>query len=216
VLALSRAIQIVIVTAYDPVGQGFAARLARPGGNVTGTATFTTELVPKLLELVHDLMPAAGRVSVLRDPPNPGNVEPPRWVGETLGLTIVVHHASRLEELDAAFAAAASEGDQVIVVQFSALTLEEKWRVIVLADRFRVPAVYGLRDYVAAGGLISYGPVIRDNFERAAALVDKILRGASPAEQPTHFEPVVNLKTARELGLAIPPSLLDRADEVIE
>jgi len=220
VLALTRAIPIVIVTVYDPVGQGFAASLARPGGNVTGTATFTTELVPKLLELVHDVMPAVGRVSVLRDPRNPGNVEPPASVGEALGLTIVMRHASRPEELDEAFAATASDGDRAIVVQFSALTFEEKWRVIALADRFRLPAFYGLRDYVEAGGLISYGPVIRDNFERAAVLVDKILRGASPAdlpfEQPTHFELVVNLKTATALGLTIPPSILDRANEVIE
>jgi putative tryptophan/tyrosine transport system substrate-binding protein len=131
-----------------------------------------------------------------------------------------MRHASRPEELDAAFAAAASEGDRAIVVQFSALTFQERWRVVALADRFRLPAVYGLRDYVEAGGLISYGPVIKDNFERAAALVDKILHGASPAdlpfEQPTHFELVVNLKTAGELGLRIPPAILDLANEVIE
>jgi len=161
VLALSRAIPIVIVTVYDQVGQGFAASLARPGGNVTGTAAFTTELVPKLLELVHDLISAPGRVSILGDPQNPGNVELPSSVGDALGKTIVSRHATRPDELDTAFAAAAVDGDQAIVVQFSALTLEEKWRVIALADRFRLPAVYGLRDYVVAGGLISYGPVIR-------------------------------------------------------
>jgi putative ABC transport system substrate-binding protein len=220
VLALTRTIPIVVVTAADPVAQGLGTSLARPGGNVTGAALANPELVPKLVELVHDLIPAAGRVSVLRDPRSPGTVELPLSVGEALGLTIINRHASRPDELDTAFAAAASDGDRAIVVQLSPLSLGERWRVIALAARFRLPAVYPLRAYVEAGGLLSYGPVIRDNFERAAALVDKILRGANPAElpfeQPTHFELVVNLKTARELDLTIPPAILDLADEVIE
>ena len=107
-----------------------------------------------------------------------------------------------------------------MVVQFVALTFEERWRITALADRFRLPTVYPLREYVEAGGLISYGPAVRDNFERAAMLVDKILRGASPGElpieQPTHFELVVNLKAAKALRLTIPPFILTRADEVIE
>jgi putative tryptophan/tyrosine transport system substrate-binding protein len=220
VLALTRTIPIVVVTSADPVSQGLAASLARPGGNVTGTAAVTVELFPKLLELVHDLIPEAGRVSVLGDPRNPGYVRPPVAVGETLGLTIMIRHASRPDELDAAFALAAAEGDRAMVVQFSALSFEERWRVSALATRFRLPAVYPSRDYAEVGGLLSYGPVLRDNFQRAAALVDKILRGANPAdipiEQPTHFELVVNLKTAKELGLTIPPLILGRVDEVIE
>jgi len=220
VLALTRAIPIVVVTSADPVGQGLAASLARPGGNVTGTSAGTLELFPKLIELVRDLIPGAGRVSVLGDPRNPGYVKPPASVGEVLGLTMIIRLASRPDELDAAFAAAAADGDRAMVVQFSALSFEERWRVTALAARFRLPAIYPLRDYADAGGLLSYGPVLRDNFERAAALVDKILRGASPAdipiEQPTHFELVVNLKTAKELGLPIPPLILGRANEVIE
>jgi ABC-type uncharacterized transport system substrate-binding protein len=220
VLALTRAIPIVVLTAADPVGQGLATSLARPGGNVTGTALANMELVPKLLELVHDLMPAAGRVSILGNPRSPGNVELPDSVGESLGLTVVNRHASQPEELDAAFAAAAADGDQVMVVQLSPLVSGERSRVIALAARFRLPAVYPLREYPEAGGLLSYGAVIRDNFERAAVLVDKILRGARPAdlpfEQPTHFELVVNLKTAKALGLTVPTSILARADEVIE
>jgi putative ABC transport system substrate-binding protein len=133
---------------------------------------------------------------------------------------MLVRRASRPDELDEAFAAAAADGDQIIVVQFSALSFEERWRVVSLAARFRLPSIYPTREYVEAGGLLSYGPVIRDNFERAAVLVDKILRGASPAElpieQPTHFELVINLKTAKALGLTVPQSLLQRADEVIE
>jgi putative tryptophan/tyrosine transport system substrate-binding protein len=220
VLALTRTIPIVVVTSADPVGAGLAASLARPGGNVTGTAAVTVELFPKLLELMHEIIPGGGRVSVLGDPRNPGYVKPSASVGETLGLNIIIRQASRPDELDAAFAAAAADGDRAMVVQLSALSFEERWRVTALAARFRLPAVYPLRDYADAGGLVSYGPVLRDNFERAAALVDKILRGASPAdipiEQPTHFELVINLRTANELGLTIPPLLLGRADEVIE
>jgi putative ABC transport system substrate-binding protein len=220
ILALTRAVPIVVVTSDDPVGHGLATSLARPGGNVTGTASVTSELVPKLLELVHELIPGAARVSVLGNPRNPGNIDLPASIGEPLGLTIVRRHASRPEELDAAFAAAAADGDRAMVVQFSALTFEERWRVTALAARVRLPAVYGSREYTEAGGLIAYGPAFRDNFERAAVLVDKILRGASPAdlpiEQPTHYELVVNLKTAKALDLAVPPLILARADEIIE
>jgi putative ABC transport system substrate-binding protein len=219
-LALTRTIPIVVVTSPDPVRQGLAITLARPGGNVTGTAAVTTDLVPKLLEFVHDLIPGVSRVSVLGDPRNPGHLKLAPSAGEALGLTIVARHASRPNELDDAFAAAAADGDRAMVVQFSALTFEERWRVSALAVRFRLPSVYPLREYAEAGGLLSYGPALRDNFERTAALVDKILRGAKPAdipiEQPTKFELVINLKTATALGLAIPPALLARADEVIE
>jgi len=220
VLALTRAIPIVVVTSADPVGQGLGTSLARPGGSVTGIAAPTGELVPKLLELARDLIPGADRVSLLRNPEGPGNVEPPAAVGAALGLKIAIRGASRPDELDAAFAAAASDGDRAMVVQMSPLTFEERWRVAGLAAHFRLPAVYPVRDYAEAGGLLSYGPVLSDNFKRCAALVDKILRGASPAElpfeQPTHYELVVNLKTAKALALTIPPSILVRVDEVIE
>jgi putative ABC transport system substrate-binding protein len=220
VLALTRAIPIVVIIAGDPIGQGLATTLAQPGGNVTGTALANIELVPKLLELAHDLIPGADRVSLLRAPQYPGNVEPTAAIGATLGLKIVGRDASSLDELGVAFAAAAADGDRAMVVQMSPLTFEERWRVAGLAARFRLPAVYPLRDYVEAGGLLSYGPVLSDNFKRAAVLVDKILKGAKPAdlpiEQPTHFELVVNLKTAKALGLTIPQTVLLRADEVLE
>jgi putative tryptophan/tyrosine transport system substrate-binding protein len=220
VLALTRTIPIVVVTAADPVRQGLAASLARPGGNVTGTTAVSIELFPKLLELARELVPDAGRVSILGDPRNPGYVAVPRTVVEALGLTAIARDASRPEELNNAFAAAAADGDRAIIVQFSAVSFEERWRVTQLAADFRLPAIYPLRDYADAGGLISYGPVIRDNFERGAVLVDKILRGARPGdlpmEQPTHFELILNLKTAKALGLTVPHSLLQRADEVIE
>jgi ABC-type uncharacterized transport system substrate-binding protein len=192
VLNLTRSTPIVVVTAADPVSQRIAASLARPGANVTGTALGNTELVPKLLELVHELVPAAGRVSVLGDPRSPGNIEVPVSVGEALGELIVSRHASQPDELDTTFAAAARDGDRAIVVQMSPLTFEERWRVIALASRFRLPAVYPLRDYVEAGGLLSYGPVIKDNFERAAVLVDKILRGANPTICRSSSRPISN------------------------
>ena len=220
VMALTRAIPIVVVTNNDPVGQGLAASLARPGGNVTGTATPTGELIPKLLQLVHELVPRADRVAVLGDPRSPGNVEVPPSLGKVFDLTIVSRHATSPDQLDAAVAAASADGDRAVVVQFSALTFEERGRLTAAVARLRLPAVYPLREYADAGGLISYGPVIRDNFKRAAVLVDKILRGASPAdlpfEEPVHFELVVNLKAAKALLLAIPPLILARADEVIE
>jgi len=142
VLALTRTIPIVVVTSADPVGHGLAASLARPGGNVTGTALGNMELVPKLLELVHDLLPEARRVSLLGDPRSPANVEPPVSVGQALGQTIVSRSASRPDELDTAFAAAAADGDRAIVVQMLPVSLEERWRVAALAARFRLPAVY--------------------------------------------------------------------------
>ena len=220
VLALTDAIPIVVVTIGDPVALGLAKSLARPGGNVTGTAAAIGELVPKLLELARELLPGINRVSVLGDPRNPGLVEIPVSVARALGLVVAAREARRVEQLDAAFAAAAANGDQAMIVQFSALTFEERWRVVGLADRFRMPAIYPLREYVEAGGLLSYGPVIRYNFERAAALVDKILRGANPSdipiEQPTKFELVINMRAAKALGLTVPPAVLARADEVIE
>jgi ABC-type uncharacterized transport system substrate-binding protein len=217
-LALTRTIPIVVITAADPIGAGLATSLARPGGNVTGVAAVTAELAPKVLELVREFLPAADRVSVLADPNT--NKELPRSVGEALGLAILSRYASRPDELESAFAAAGSDGDQAIVVRFSAVTFENRWRIADLAAHYRLPAVYQLREYVDAGGLISYGPAIKENFERAAVLVDKILHGAKPAdlpiEQPTKFELVINLKTAKALGLTVPQSLLARADEVVE
>jgi ABC-type uncharacterized transport system substrate-binding protein len=218
-LQQTHAIPIVLVLATnDVIRQGLAGSLAHPGGSVTGAISIAGDLVPKLVELAHELIPGARRVSVLIDPRK--DPEPDARVGAAIGIKLVSRHATRPDELDTAFAAASSDGDQAIVVQFNAITIEERARVIALASRFRLPAIYAMREFIEAGGLISYGPVIRDNFERAAALVDKILRGARPAdlpiEQPTKFELVINLKTAKALGLTVPQSIFTRADEVIE
>src|SRR5262249_44630323 len=132
-LNLTRTIPIVVVTSSDPVAQGLAASLARPGGNVTGTSASNLQLMPKLLEFVQELVPSARRVSVLGDPRTPGYFKPPSSLGETLGLTIVSRDASRPDELDKAFAAAAADGDQGMLVEFSAISYEERWRVSALA-----------------------------------------------------------------------------------
>src|SRR5207247_8170616 len=140
-----RTIPIVVVTSADPVRQGLAVSLARPGGNVTGTAAVSVELFPKLLELAHELIPEAGRVSVLGDPRNPGYIKPPISVGEALGLTIITRHASRPDELDQVFSAAAADGDRAMVVQFSGLSFEARWRLVTLAARSRLPPICPVR-----------------------------------------------------------------------
>jgi putative ABC transport system substrate-binding protein len=222
-LAATRTIPIVFITVSDPVALGFVESLPRPGGNVTGVSSMTPELELKQLELVHDLLPHARRISMLRDPHNPGTET--RFATDqagapSLGLTLVQRRAGDAEEIEAAFAAASADGDDAIHIEFSGFTLLMRARIAELAARYRLPAVGGLRPYTEAGGLLSYGQIYSDNFERAAVLVDKILRGAKPAdlpvEQPTRFELVVNLKTAKALGLTVPPSILARADEVIE
>ena len=134
----------------------------------------TAELVPKLLELTHELVPGAGRISVLGDPRV--NATMPAGLGQTLGVTIVSRNASTLDELGAAFAAAAADGNGPMVVRFAALTFEERSQITALAARFRIPTAYQLREYVEAGGLLSYGPVIRENFERAAVLAQSFCR----------------------------------------
>ena len=218
ILALTKTIPIVVVTAADPVGQGLGASLARPGGNVTGTTLPTVELLPKQLEVARDLMPAAKHLSVLANPKV--HPDPPASLGAALGVTLITRHASQPAELDEVYAAAAADRDDAIVVELSPLTFEERTHVTDLASKYRVPTVYPSREYVESGGLISYGPVIRKNFERAAVLVDKILRGVKPGdlpfEQPTHFEMLLNRTTANALGVTIPSSILVRTDEVIE
>jgi putative ABC transport system substrate-binding protein len=222
-LGETRTIPIVFITVSDPVALGFVESLPRPGGNVTGVSSMTPELELKQLELIHDLLPQARRISMLRDPRNPGTetrFETDEWAAPSLGLALARRWAGSAEEIEAAFAAATADRDDAIHVEFSGFTLIERARIAELASRYRLPMLCGLRPYAEAGGLLSYGPIYSDNFERAAVLVDKILRGAKPAdlpvEQPTKFELVVNLKTARALGLTISPAILARADEVIE
>jgi putative ABC transport system substrate-binding protein len=217
-------IPIVSVYTPDPVGLGLVASLARPGGNVTGLSAVASEYVGKLLELLKQAVPHAGRVAVLGDPGHPAY--PIYWrelglAARTLRVALQAADVRNREELESAFSAmtrAPVPGGIVVVPD--TLTISNSGRIANLAAKSRLPAVFGFQEAAAAGGLMGYGPRARDLFHRAATYVDKILKGARPAdlpvEQPTRFELVINLKTAKALGLRIPQSLLLRSDQVIE
>jgi putative tryptophan/tyrosine transport system substrate-binding protein len=220
---LTRTIPIVVISGWDLVEAGLADSLARPGGNVTGMTFLGGELDGKRLELLHELVPTATRISVLADTGSPRSI--PRItaieaLARPLGLRVTARLVSEAGEFDTAFAASAADHDEAMLVQNSPLANENQPRIVALAAQYGLPAIYDNPVFVEIGGLLFYGQVYRENFERAASLVDKILKGAKPAdlpiEQPTRFELVVNLKTTTALGLTIPPSLLARADEVIE
>jgi ABC-type uncharacterized transport system substrate-binding protein len=216
-------IPIVMAVVVDPVATGLVASFARPGGNITGLSVMTPELVGKQLEMLREIVPKASRVAVLWNPANPGN--PPQLraaevAARTLGMRLQLLEARNPREIDSAFAAMTKEGASAVVVLVDVVLIEQRTRIADLAATRRLPAVYGHVDHVGAGGLMAYAPNFRDNYRRAAAYVDKILRGANPGdlpiEQATKFELLINLKTANALGLTIPPSLLARADQVIE
>ena len=216
---------IPIVTATStPQELGYAATLARPGGNVTGLSyDVSLQTFGKGLELLKEVVPKARRIAVLSNPANPaqplavGNV---RGVARSLDVQLHYGEARTAAEVDAAFAMLDRERPEAILVLADAFLASRRMQLHQHAARRRLPAMYGMREFTEAGGLMSYGPDPRDNFRRAAAYVDKILRGARPAdlpiEQPTRFELVVNLKTAKALGLTFPRPFLLRADEVIE
>jgi putative ABC transport system substrate-binding protein len=217
-------IPIVAISVGDPVGLGLIASLARPGGNLTGLSySVGLEIAGKGLELLKETVPKVRRVAILS---NPGNPFQPLAITEvnvaarSLGVQLQLLEARGPNELDGAFAAMATERVGALLVVADSLFLLQRTRLADLAARSRLPAAYGLREIVEAGGLMSYGPSVRDLYRRGATFVDKILKGAKPGdlpvEQPTKFELVINLKTAKALGLTIPPSLLGRADEVIQ
>jgi putative ABC transport system substrate-binding protein len=215
-------IPIVFATAGDPVGSGLVASLARPGGNVTGLATLAAELAGKRLELLREVVPGLGRLAIMGNVGNPFTV---LELGEVqaaarrLGLKIDTLEIRRAQDIAPAFEAIKGRADALYVCT-DALAHTNRIRINTSALGLRLPTMHGSRDYVEAGGLMSIGPNFSDLFRRAADLVDKILRGAKPGdipvEQPTKLDLVVNLTTAKALGLTVPPSLLDRADEVIE
>jgi ABC-type uncharacterized transport system substrate-binding protein len=219
-------VPIVIAAVPDPVNSGLVASLARPGGNITGMTILTTELAPKRLQLVRELVPNATRVAVLVAlglSPQSGTalmVAELRAASKQLGVELFVHEVSNADDLADGFASMRRERVQMLIVQASPLTVDLRKQIADLSARDRLPALYEFRNFVDAGGLLSYGPSLAESFRRAATYVDKILRGAKPAdlpiEQPTKFELVINLKTAKALGLTIPQSLLARADEVIQ
>jgi putative ABC transport system substrate-binding protein len=226
VLAAKQATQtipIVMVSVGDPVGNRLVASLPRPGGNVTGTSFLTSALVGKQLELLKQITPHVSRLALLLNPANPGHLlmlEEAKVAAHSLGVQLQAVEAQGPADFERAFAAMTKERAGAFFVPWDGTFLVHLTRIVQLAAKTRLPAMYGQRGYVDAGGLVSYGPSAPESFRRAASYVDKILKGAKPAdlpvEQPTKFELVINLKTAKALGLTIPPSLLGRADQVIE
>ena len=206
------------------MGSGLVASLARPGGNLTGLSLFLgDEFSSKWLELLREAVPTASRVGVLSNPVNPASrhyVTVLRDAAQKLGVMLQLHAVSDPGELDRAFATLAAERADAVVVVIDPLTVRYRERIVGLALKNRLPAMYGFREFVDAGGLMAYGVNVPDLCRRAAEIVDKILRGAKPAnipvEQPTAFKFVINLKTAKALGLNIPYSTQLLADEVIE
>jgi len=216
-------IPIVFTVVGDPVAAGFVASLARPGGNLTGLATIGPELVGKQLEMLKAVAPKVSRVAVLLNPDQQGHrlgVRQAEGAARAFGVQLQIVEARTPAEIDAAFTAMRSQRAGGVLVLRDAVFRAQRAQIVGLAAKSRLPAVYGLREEAEAGGLMAYGASVPENFRRAATYVDKILKGAKPAdlpvEQPTKFELVINLKTAKALGLTIPPSLLSRADQVIE
>jgi putative ABC transport system substrate-binding protein len=220
----TQTIPIVMALSTDPLGTGFVSNLARPGGNVTGLSNIAPELSGKRLELLKEAVPGLTRVAFLWNPDVRGAVldySQAEAAARSLRLELHSFEAARTADLDHAFSAITQRHVQAIIVTSpNAVTFSNRDQIVSFALKNRLPSMYANRDYVDAGGLMSYGPSVPDLFRRAAAFVDKILKGARPAdlpvEQPTRFELVVSVKTAKALGRTIPPSVLQRADHIID
>jgi putative ABC transport system substrate-binding protein len=219
-------VPIVFATVPDPVGTGLVTSLARPGGNITGLSNLNADLVGKGLEYLTQAVPGARRVAVLSQPGAFGErteremLKAAEVAAEVLGIQLQFVEARGPADIDKAFSEITGARADALIVLVSGMLLGERSRVVDLAARNRLPVVYTFRELVDAGGLMSYGTSLADLFRRAASYVDKILKGAKPAdlpvEQPVKLELVINLKTAQALGLTLPPTLLARADQVIE
>ena len=225
-------IPIVMIAAADPEGTGLVASLGRPGGNVTGLSMLSTDLAQKRLQLIREIAPGATRIALLAvrvgdARPAPGRADATTLLlSETLaaaqkmGVDLVARSIAKADELPDAFSKFRQERAQGLIVQVSPLTFEHRAAIAALASRQTLPVMYEIRNFVDDGGLVSYGPDLHEMARRAAGYVDRIFRGAKPGalaiEQPGKYELVINLKTAKALGLTIPPALLLRADEVIQ
>ncbi len=217
----TRTIPIVMAASGDPVGAGVVTGLARPGGNVTGLSALTAELSGKRLQFLKEVMPGAKRLAAVLDRGAPVT----QWrtteqAARSIGLQPQVFYIERAEDLGPAFDAAVKQRADAVLVGLGPAIQNNVDRVVELAARHRLPSAFNSREFVVAGGLMAYGVSYPDSYRRAASYVDKIFRGAKPAdlpiEQPTKFELVINMRTAKSLGLTIPPSLLVRADHVID
>jgi putative tryptophan/tyrosine transport system substrate-binding protein len=216
-------IPVVVTVTSDPVADGFAASMARPGGNITGLSVTAADLGPKLVELLKATVSKLTRIAVLLQAENPAH--PPQLkrtmsAAQKVGIQIVLAEAGTAQEIEREFATMTKEHARAVIILPDPMFLQESRLIAAQALKHRLPSGSVVRDFTEAGVLMSYGPNVVDNFRRAAAYVDKILKGAKPGdlpiEQPTRFELVINLKTARALGLTMSPALVQRADRVIE
>ena len=221
--AATSTIPIVFQTGSDPVKDGLVASLNRPGGNVTGASRLSTDLIPKRLGLMAELVPKMTAIALLVNPAGHQSVAQVHEMQEptrALGLQLHVVNASTEHELDTAFAAIVQSGADALIVAINPLFIARREQIVALAQRHAVPVIFAERESVMAGGLMSYAASFTDSFRQVGVYVGRILKGASPADlpvqQPVRFELVINLKTAKALGLTVPPTLLTRADEVIE
>ena len=216
-------IPIVMGTDPDPIGNGFVKSLARPEGNITGISSLIAQIIPKHLEMLRSIAPKLSRVAMLLNPANATHssmLQNVQITAQQVGVTIVSGQARSAEELANAFAEMVRQKAEALIVAGDGLFNNKQRAIAELATKYRLPSVSPRREYVEAGGLMNYGPDLTEQYRRAATYVDKILKGAKPAdlpvEQPTKFELVINAKTAKALGLKIPQSLLISADKVIE
>jgi putative ABC transport system substrate-binding protein len=225
-LAAKRAtstIPIVMAASGDPLGSGLVASLARPGGNVTGMSLMVPDLGGKRLELLKELLPRLARVAVLWDAANPFPAivfKETQAAGHALAIEVQSLEVRAVDDFDGVFELAKKQRPDALITVEDPLTFNYQKRIADFALANQLPSLHGVREFVVAGGLLSYGANVADLYRRAASYVDKILKGAKPADlpvqQPTKFELVINLQTAKTLGLTVPPMLLARADEVIE
>jgi putative tryptophan/tyrosine transport system substrate-binding protein len=216
-------IPIVMVAGADPVGSGLVTSLARPGRNLTGLSALSPELSGKRLQLLTEAIPRVSRMAVFWNPADPAKALELREIqatGQALGVQLQLLEVRGPEDFESAFAAMARDRAEALIILGDPLTLSHRMRIVDLAAKSRLPGIYDVQEFVEAGGLMAYGPSLPDLFRRAAAYVDKILKGAKPGtlpvEQPMKFELTINLKTAKALGLTIPQSVLFLADRVIQ
>jgi ABC-type uncharacterized transport system substrate-binding protein len=214
---------LVMIAVGDPVGTGIIPSLARPGGNITGLSSIAPDLEGKRLELLREVVPRLARVAFFLNPANAfhaASVQQARAAAQALNINLIAHEVRKSEDLDPAFAAIVEEKPDALLILADRVFLHNRERMMSFAAQHRLPSVNAYRELVEAGGMMSYGPSYEDMHRRAAAYVDKILKGAKPGdlpvEQPTKFTLIVNVKTTMALGLEVPPTLLARADEVIE
>jgi putative ABC transport system substrate-binding protein len=216
-------IPIVMTAIIDPVGSGFAASLARPGGNITGLSIVTIDVSPKQIELLRSILPRLSRVAVLLNPgtsSHPAVLKSTQAAAQQIGITVLPVKASTAEEIECGFAMMRRERAEAVIIATDGFFFGQRRQIAELAVTNRMPTMNPFRDYVAAGGMLSYGPNIVEYYRRAASYVDKILKGAKPGdlpiEQPTKIHLAINRKTAEVLGLRVPQELLLRTDEVFE